>query len=129
MIRHTLAMAVSFAALVSANAALAQTAPLLDVTLKPGAADAQGHVAFVDIVAKIPAADTPAGAPLLALPVVVANVEGVAKTIRDSFHYDGGSNAVYAAMVESLDRGVGQLLAALAANGQAEDTIVICSGE
>lgn len=81
MIRHTLAMAVSFAALVSANAALAQAAPLLDVTLKPGAADAQGHVAFVDIVAKIPAVDTPAGAPLLALPVVVANVEGVAKTM------------------------------------------------
>ena len=79
MIRQTLAMAVSFAALVSANAALAQAAPLLDVTLIPGAADAQGHVAFVDIVAKIPAADTPAGAPLLALPVVVANVEGVAR--------------------------------------------------
>ena len=78
MIRHTLAMAVSFAALVSANAALAQAAPLLDVTLKPGAADAQGHVAFVDIVAKIPAVDTPAGAPLLALPVVRRRLERIA---------------------------------------------------
>ncbi|SEH11523.1 Arylsulfatase A [Sphingopyxis sp. YR583] len=55
--------------------------------------------------------------------------EAVAKTIRDSFHYDGGSNAVYAAMVESLDRGVGKLLAALAANGQAEDTIVIFTSD
>ncbi|MGH6653428.1 MAG: sulfatase family protein [Sphingopyxis sp.] len=55
--------------------------------------------------------------------------EEVAKTIRDSFHYDGGSNAVYAAMVESLDRGVGQLLAALAANGQADNTIVIFTSD
>lgn len=81
MIRQTLATAVSVAALASAKAALAQAAPLLDVTLKPGAADTQGHVAFVDIVTKIPAADTPAGAPLLSSPVVVANVEGVAKTM------------------------------------------------
>ncbi|HET6526320.1 sulfatase family protein [Sphingopyxis sp.] len=55
--------------------------------------------------------------------------EAVAKTIRDSFHYDGGSNAVYAAMVESLDRGVGKLMAALAANGQAENTIVIFTSD
>ncbi|MFC0104375.1 sulfatase family protein [Sphingopyxis terrae] len=55
--------------------------------------------------------------------------EAVARTIRDSFHYDGGSNAVYAAMVESLDRGVGQLIAALAANGQADDTIVIFTSD
>ena len=55
--------------------------------------------------------------------------EEVAKTIRDSFHYDGGSNAVYAAMVESLDRGVGQLLAALKANGQADNTIVIFTSD
>ncbi|WP_447931084.1 sulfatase family protein [Sphingopyxis fribergensis] len=55
--------------------------------------------------------------------------EAVAKTIRDSFHYDGGSNAVYAAMVESLDRGVGKLMAALAANGQAENTIFIFTSD
>jgi len=55
--------------------------------------------------------------------------EEVAKTIRDSFHYDGGSNAVYAAMVESLDRGAGQLLAALKANGQADNTIVIFTSD
>ncbi|UNU45171.1 twin-arginine translocation pathway signal protein [Sphingopyxis sp. YF1] len=55
--------------------------------------------------------------------------EEVAKTIRDSFHYDGGSNAVYAAMVESLDRGVARLLAALDANGQADNTIVIFTSD
>ena len=55
--------------------------------------------------------------------------EAVAKTIRDSFHYDGGSNATYAAMVQSLDRGVGRLLAALEANGQAENTIVIFTSD
>lgn len=55
--------------------------------------------------------------------------EEVAKGIRDSFHYDGGSNAVYAAMVQSLDRGVGRLLAALEANGQAENTIVIFTSD
>lgn len=53
----------------------------------------------------------------------------IAKSIRDSFHYDGGSNAVYAAMVQSLDRGVGQLLAALEANGQAENTIIIFTSD
>ncbi|HET6538303.1 MAG TPA: sulfatase-like hydrolase/transferase [Sphingopyxis sp.] len=55
--------------------------------------------------------------------------EEVAKTIRNSFHYDGGSNAVYAAMVRSLDSGVGQLLAALEANGQAENTIIIFTSD
>ena len=55
--------------------------------------------------------------------------EEVAKTIRNSFHYDGGSNAVYTAMVQSLDRGVGQLLAALDTNGQAENTIVIFTSD
>lgn len=53
----------------------------------------------------------------------------VAKSIRDSFHYDGGSNAVYAAMVQSLDRGVGKLLAALEAKGQAENSIVIFTSD
>ncbi|MGH6695148.1 MAG: sulfatase family protein [Sphingopyxis sp.] len=55
--------------------------------------------------------------------------EDVANRIRDSFHYDGGSDAVYAAMVRSLDRGVGQLLAALKANGQADNTIVIFTSD
>lgn len=53
----------------------------------------------------------------------------VAQSIKDSFHYDGGSNAIYAAMVQSLDRGVGQLMAALEANGQADNTIVIFTSD
>lgn len=90
MIRLTSVTVASFVALVSANPALAQTAPLLDVTLKPGAADGQGHVAYVDVITKVPAADAPAGAPLLALPVVVANVEGVAKTLTRLEVLDAG---------------------------------------
>ena len=101
MIRQILAMAVSLAALVGANAALAQAAPLLDVTLKPGAADAQGHVAFVDIVTRIPAADTPAGATLLALPGVVANVEGVAKRRESELEKESSSDVDMAEILQA----------------------------
>ncbi|AVA15427.1 MULTISPECIES: sulfatase-like hydrolase/transferase [Sphingopyxis] len=55
--------------------------------------------------------------------------EAVAKTIRDSFHYDGGSNAVYAAMVKSLDDGVGRILEAIEASGQAGNTIVVFTSD
>ena len=53
----------------------------------------------------------------------------VARTIRDSFHYDGGSNPVYAAMVKSLDDGVGQILDALDAQGLAGNTIVVFTSD
>lgn len=53
----------------------------------------------------------------------------VARTIRDSFHYDGGSNAVYAAMVKSLDAGVGRILDALDAQGLTDNSIVIFTSD
>jgi len=53
----------------------------------------------------------------------------VAKTIRDSFHYDGGSNPVYAAMVKSLDEGVGRIMDALDARGVSNNTIVIFTSD
>lgn len=53
----------------------------------------------------------------------------VAKSIRDSFHYDGGSNAVYAAMVKSLDDGVGQIMQALREAGVGENTIVVFTSD
>lgn len=53
----------------------------------------------------------------------------VAKSIRDSFHYDGGSKAVYAAMVKSLDDGVGQIMQALRDAGLGENTIVVFTSD
>lgn len=52
-----------------------------------------------------------------------------AKTIRDSFHYDGGGNPTYASMVGSLDRGVGKLLDALELNGLSNNTIVVFTSD
>lgn len=53
----------------------------------------------------------------------------VAAEIRNSFHYDGGTNATYAAMVKSLDEGVGRIVNALRRNGQAENTIIVFTSD
>lgn len=53
----------------------------------------------------------------------------VAKTIRESYHYDGGSNAVYAAMVKSLDDGVGQIMQALRKTRLGDNTIVVFTSD
>lgn len=45
------------------------------------------------------------------------------------FHYDGGSMATYAAMVTRLDYQVGRVLDALAASGQADNTIVVFTSD
>ena len=45
------------------------------------------------------------------------------------FHYDGGSAATYAAMVTRLDLQVGRVLDALAASGQADNTIVVFTSD
>ncbi|WP_292926731.1 sulfatase-like hydrolase/transferase [Novosphingobium sp. PASSN1] len=45
------------------------------------------------------------------------------------FHYDGGSAATYAAMVTRLDLQVGRILDALAASGQADNTIVVFTSD
>jgi arylsulfatase A-like enzyme len=45
------------------------------------------------------------------------------------FHYDGGSLATYAAMVTRLDYQVGRVLDALAASGQADNTIVVFTSD
>lgn len=44
-------------------------------------------------------------------------------------HYDGGSLATYAAMVTRLDHQVGRILDALAASGQADNTIVVFTSD
>lgn len=79
-IRTILVAAVS-AALV-ANAAAAQSSDRLEVLLAPGPMDVAAGRGFVDVTLKIPSADTAAGAPLLTLPVVIANTDTVADTLE-----------------------------------------------
>lgn len=55
--------------------------------------------------------------------------EEVSKTISSSFHYNGGSKAVYAAMVKSLDDGVGRIMQALRDAGIGDDTIVVFTSD
>lgn len=55
--------------------------------------------------------------------------EEKAARIRDSFHYDGGSNPTYASMMKSLDDGVGALMEALRARGRARDTVVVFTSD
>lgn len=45
------------------------------------------------------------------------------------FHFEGGSLAKYREIVQALDEGVGQVLAALAETGQSDNTIVIFSSD
>lgn len=53
----------------------------------------------------------------------------VSQQLTDLFHYDGGNLATYATMVRALDSAVGQVLAALDAQGIAEHTIVVFTSD
>ncbi|MBJ7416348.1 MAG: sulfatase-like hydrolase/transferase [Niveispirillum sp.] len=55
--------------------------------------------------------------------------EAVASSLRDIRHYDGGSLKTYAAMLSSLDRGVGRVLAALRDAGMNGNSIVIFTSD
>ena len=55
--------------------------------------------------------------------------EAVARTLTDLFHYDGGNLKTYATMVRALDGAVGQVLAALDAQGMADNTIVVFTSD
>jgi arylsulfatase A-like enzyme len=55
--------------------------------------------------------------------------EEIARTITNLQHRDGGNLATYRRMVLSLDRGVGQVLAALAEAGMDDNTIVIFTSD
>ena len=69
------------AMLAMAAPAGAQPAPELVVRLAPGPVDAAAGKATVDVTLSIPAADRAAGAPLLTLPVVIANTDTIANTL------------------------------------------------
>lgn len=53
----------------------------------------------------------------------------LAASIKESFHYNGGSLATYKAMVEAMDQNVAKVLAALSRTGQAENTIVVFTSD
>lgn len=55
--------------------------------------------------------------------------EKVAHDLTNAFHSDGGSIATYRSMVESLDRNIGRVLAALQQSGRADDTIVVFTSD
>ena len=55
--------------------------------------------------------------------------EHVAHSIKNLFHYDGGSLKKYGEIVEALDKAVGQVLQALDDSGQADNTIVIFTSD
>ena len=63
--------------------AAAASSPLMKLVLKPGPADSEKHVGYVDVEITLPAAGVPAGEPLFTLPYVVANIDSVAKTLTD----------------------------------------------
>lgn len=48
---------------------------------------------------------------------------------RDPFHTDGGTQATYVKMVEAMDQQIGRVLAALEAQGQADNTIVLFTSD
>jgi arylsulfatase A-like enzyme len=52
--------------------------------------------------------------------------DGVAANL---FHLDGGNVETYRRMIHHMDEGIGQVLEALARNGQAEDTLVVFTSD
>lgn len=76
----------SIAVLFTGLGLTAQTADLqqmMSVFLKPGPADKDGSVGYVDITITLQSADAPAGEPLIMLPIVFANVETIAKILKN----------------------------------------------
>jgi arylsulfatase A-like enzyme len=55
--------------------------------------------------------------------------EALASRISNAMHFDGGTIATYRRMIESLDRNVGRVLAALRASGRVDDTIVVFTSD
>ncbi|WP_226018830.1 sulfatase [Novosphingobium sp. FKTRR1] len=54
---------------------------------------------------------------------------GARKDPEALMHFDGGTAATYAAMVQRLDLQIGRILAALKASGQEDDTIVVFTSD
>ena len=55
--------------------------------------------------------------------------EAVSKALTEVMHHDGGTIATYRAMIESLDRNIASVLAALDRSGKAADTLVVFTSD
>lgn len=55
--------------------------------------------------------------------------EALARSLGNSFHYDGGSLSKYREMVEVMDQNVAKVLAALKRSGKADNTIVVFTSD
>ena len=55
--------------------------------------------------------------------------EALARTLAKISHTDGGSLKTYLTMVRQMDEGIGRILAALAATGAADDTLVVFTSD
>ena len=80
--RLRLCLAAALLATVS-HASIAQAQERFEVLLKPGRADQPEGVGHLDVTLRISGANVAAGAPLLTLPVVIANTATVATTLKD----------------------------------------------
>lgn len=70
------------ASVMLSGAAVAQTAtPPMTVRLAPGPVDVKTGRGSVDVTLTLPAADAPAGAAVLTLPIVIANTDTIANTL------------------------------------------------
>ena len=58
-------------------------APLFTVRIKPGPANKEGHVGYVDVAAALQASDGPSGQPVLAMAIVFGNIDTIAKTMQN----------------------------------------------
>jgi arylsulfatase A-like enzyme len=52
-----------------------------------------------------------------------------AASLREMWHFEGGSLAVYGAMVEAMDAAIGRVLAAIEERGRSQDTLVIFTSD
>ena len=55
--------------------------------------------------------------------------EIIANNLKSTFHTDGGNLETYAKIVEALDDNVGKVIAALKANGQYENSIIVFTSD
>jgi hypothetical protein len=60
----------------------AQDVPVVSVVVRPGPADHNGFIGFIDVAITVPDAGAPAGAPLFSMAHILANGETAAKTLR-----------------------------------------------
>jgi hypothetical protein len=57
--------------------------PTISITMKPGPADEEDRVYYVDVMISLQAVDAHAGNPLLMMPIIFANVDTVARTMKN----------------------------------------------